>query len=119
MKKFAILLPLALLAACGEEPAPEPTQAAAPAEPIHNVPAPDQALFTQVFAATCPDAEPVSRAICQRPMGDENAYCDFGVGEDEAMRHEATLEIDESGENWQLADAEALCAEHDSHHVEN
>jgi len=115
---FALLAPVTLLAACGEEPAPEPVETEAPVEVV-ELPAPDEALFTEVFAATCPDAEVVSTAICRRGMGAPTAACRFGLGEDDALRHDAALEIDETGEGWMLADAENICSEHDSHHVDN
>ena len=106
---FALLAPVTLLAACGEEPAPEPTETVAPVE-IVELPAPDEALFTEVFAASCPNAEPVATAVCRRGMGAPTASCEFGLGDDDVLRHDATLEIDETGEGWMLADAEAVCA---------
>ncbi len=56
MNKLALLLPLALLTACGEEPAAQtaPEQVATP-EPIETLPAPDQALFSAKYAEACPD----------------------------------------------------------------
>lgn len=118
MKKLAFLFPLALLAACGEEPAPEPVETT-PAEPIVELRPADEALFTELFAATCPAAEPVSTAFCRRGMGADTAACEFGLGEDTELRHDATLQVDETGESWMIVDAEALCTEHNSHHVEN
>ena len=120
MKKIACLLPIALLAACGEEPAPEPTatEVATP-EPVASLPAADQDYFRTKFAETCEGAEPVNNAVCRRAMGAETASCEFGLGEDEYLRHEATLEANEDGTDWQLADADALCTEHGAHHVDN
>lgn len=119
MKTLALLLPLFALAACGGEPAPEPapTETATP-EPINTLPAPNEALFAELFAKTCPAAEKVSTSLCKRAgMGSEEVNCQFGVGEDEHMRHRATLIAGE--DEWTLADAETLCAEHNSHHVPN
>ncbi len=113
-----LALPLLALAACGEEPAPEPVETAAPVEVV-ELPAPNEELFTAVFAATCPAAEPVATAVCKRGMGAQTAACEFGLGEDAVLRHDATLEIDETGEGWMLANAEEICSEHDSHHVDN
>ncbi|MGB3165836.1 MAG: hypothetical protein WBA68_03575 [Alteraurantiacibacter sp.] len=119
MNKIALLsaLPLLALAACGEEPAPEAVEAPA-ATPTPKLAPADEDLFKEVFATTCPVAEPVSTAVCRRGMGAPTASCEFGLGEDTALRHDATLEVDETGEGWMIADAEELCAEHDSHHVD-
>ena len=114
--RYFSLLPVLVLAACNDpepEPVPAPT-VAAPAAPA--LPAPDEELFSTLFAATCPAAEKVSVAVCKRAMGADNAICEFGVGEDEYLRHKATLEAGEG--EWAIADAEEFCAEHDSHHVD-
>ena len=119
MNKLAFLLPLTLLAACSEEPAPEPTATpTATPTPTPTLEAADEELFTRVFGETCPDAEPVSTAVCQRAMGADTASCRFGLGEDDALRHNATLEKNAEGTSWMLADAENICREHDSHHVD-
>ena len=115
MNKLAIILPIVALAACGQDPVPEPapTVAAAPAEPA--LPSPSLEVFAGVFAKTCPEAEKVATSVCKRAMGSDEVLCEFGVGEDKALRHQATLTAN-AGE-WTLANAEAVCAEHDSHHV--
>ena len=116
MNKLALLLPIIALAACGQEPAPEPapTVAATPAEPA--LPSPSLEVFAATFAATCPKAEKVATSVCKRAgMGSKDVLCEFGVGEDKELRHNATLTAGEG--EWKLADAEAVCAEHDSHHV--
>ncbi|MFA9199820.1 MAG: hypothetical protein ACEQR8_01350 [Cypionkella sp.] len=120
VKKIALLASLALLAACDQSPtaAPEPaaTPAAAvtPAQPA--LPSPSQEVFASVFAETCPKAEKVATSVCKRAgMGSEDVLCEFGVGEDTALRHKATLTAGEG--KWTLADAEKVCAEHNSHHV--
>ncbi|KLI63208.1 hypothetical protein [Aurantiacibacter marinus] len=118
MKKLILILPIMALAACGEEPAPAALETAAPVEVV-ELPAPDQELFTAVFAETCPDAEPVATAVCRRGMGAPTVACEFGLGDDDVLRHDATLNIDDTGEGWMLADAENICSEHDSHHVDN
>jgi hypothetical protein len=107
-----LLLPIAALAACGEEPAPEPAPAeVATPEPIQTAPAPDEALFAELFAAACPNAEPVSTSFCQRALGANTVSCEFGLGDDEALRHDATLELDETGLAWSLVDPETVCAQ--------
>ncbi|MWV29448.1 hypothetical protein [Aurantiacibacter rhizosphaerae] len=104
-------MPILALAACGEEPAPapEPTETVA-AEPVVTLPAPDEALFAELHAETCPDAETVSTSFCQRAMGAETASCEFGLGDDDVLRNDATLEVSETGDAWVIADAEAVCA---------
>ena len=118
LNKLAFLLPVIALAACGEEPAPEPAPTTAVAEPAEpGLPPADEAMFTQLFASTCPDAEPVATAVCKRAMGADTAVCEFGLGEDTELRHEAQI-AGMDGE-WSLVDAPAICAEHDSHHVDS
>ncbi len=114
---FIAIAPLALLAACGEEPAPEPVETAAP-EPITTLPAPDEERFSALFASTCEGAEPVSTSVCRRPMGAEEVSCEYGLGEDNVLRHEATLAPNEDSTDWVLVDAEKICTEHGAHHVE-
>ena len=118
MKQAFLILPLLALAACGQEPAPQPTPsvAAAPAEP--TLPSPSLEVFAATFAATCPKAEKVATSVCKRAgMGSDDVLCEFGVGEDTELRHKATLTAGDG--EWKLADAEATCAEHNSHHVDS
>ncbi|WP_421992252.1 hypothetical protein [Qipengyuania sp.] len=109
MKNLALLLPLALLAACGEEPAAQvaPEQAATP-EPIETLPAPDQALVTEMYAEACPEEDAVNTAVCKRAgLGSPDVICEFGLGDDEYLRNEATLTAGEG--EWTFADPENVC----------
>ena len=121
MKKLALLLPLALLTACGEEPAPAPVETAAAApKPVNTLPAPDQETFTQVFGDACEGAEPVNTAVCKRAgLGSEDVICEFGLGEDTYLRHEATITANEDSTAWVLADPAKICAEHGAHHKDS
>ena len=106
---LAAVLPLALLAACGEEPAAQtaPEQVVTP-EPIETLPAPDQALLTEKYAEACPDEEPINTAMCKRAgMGSPDVVCEFGLGDDEYLRNEATLTAGEG--EWAFADPENVC----------
>ena len=110
MKKIALILPILALAACGEEPAPEPVETVAP-EPVVELAPPDQDLFSTLLAETCPELEPVNTAICRRALGADEATCEFGLGDDEYLRNDATIAVDETGEAWMIVDSEAVCAQ--------
>ncbi len=110
MKKLAYLIPLTLLiAACGEEPAPQPVdEVAAPAPSGPSLSAPDQALFTAKYAEACPEDDAVNTAVCKRAgMGSSDVVCEFGLGEDEYLRNKATLSAGDT--DWTLADPENVC----------
>lgn len=115
MNKIALsLLPLLALAACAEEaaPAPEPTPSeTAMAEPIEPaLPAPDEAVFAETFANACPSAKPVSTSVCKRAgFGSEDMICEYGLGDDEYLRHSATLNPGDDA--WIVADTETVCAQ--------
>lgn len=110
MKTLAFLPALLLLAACGEEPAPQPVdEAAAPvAEAAPALPAPDQDLFTTTYAAACPEDDAVNTAVCKRAgLGSDDVICEFGLGEDEYLRNSATLTAGDG--EWVFADPENVC----------
>ena len=113
MKTIVTFLPLiaavGVLAACSAEPTAEPTPTTAP-EPVAtaSLKAPDQALFTQLYAEACPDAKPVGKAVCLRAgMGSSEVNCDYALGDDEFLRNKATLVAGDG--SWSLKDAPALC----------
>ncbi|WP_234030225.1 hypothetical protein [Erythrobacter mangrovi] len=114
MKQIALLLPLALLAACGQEaevaPAAAETVAAAP-EPVSTLPAPDQQTFSNAFAVACEGAKPVNTAVCKRAgIGSKDVICEYGLGDDEYLRNKATLTANEDSTGWVLADPTTVCA---------
>ncbi len=113
MTKLALLIPaLALsLAACGSEPAPAPveTPVAVPTPEEPALPTPDQAIFSEVFAAQCPAAKPVNTAVCKRAgLGSPDVVCDYGLGDDEYLRNKAVLTAGEGA--WTLKEPETVCA---------
>ncbi len=111
MNKFALLLPaLALtIAACGEEPAPEPTPTAAPTPVEPTLPAPSQASFSAALAKACPEAEPVNTAACKRAgFGSSDVICEYGLGDDSYLRNKATLTPGDG--EWILENPESVCA---------
>ena len=113
MKKLALsMLPVfALTVACGEEPAPEPApvETATPEpEPTPSLPAPDQTLFSAKLAESCPSLKPVNTAVCKRAgMGSPDVVCEYGLGDDEYLRHKAVLTAGET--DWALTDTDTVC----------
>lgn len=112
MKKLFVCVALAALAACGSQaaPEPEPTPTAAVAAPViePTLPAPDEAVFAEVYAEACPDAPKVSTSLCRSlGMGQKGFNCDYGLGDDEYRRNKATLEPGDG--KWTLVDPENTC----------
>lgn len=114
---IAALAPLALVAACSAEPEAAPVEpVATPAAQTPTLPAPDQALFTELFAKACPEAEKVNTAVCKRAgLGSPEVACEFGLGEDKYLREKATLAATDGA--WAIKDAAAVCKQHSEHHA--
>jgi hypothetical protein len=113
VKKIVACLILATLAACGSqeanEPAPTPTAAAVapPVEP--SLPAPDTAVFAAALADACPDAKPVTTALCKSlGLGKEGFTCEYGTGDDDRRPYTASLVPGEG--KWTIANPENACA---------
>lgn len=109
-----ILAPLSLVvAACSEEvaEAPAPVETTAVQEEVGpTLHPPDRDKFAERFAAACPSAQEISTAMCRaQGMGSHDFTCEYGLGDDEYMRHEAVLhEVD--GE-WEVENPEEVCAQ--------
>ena len=117
MKTMVLILPLLALSACGSEPTPQPTATAtvAPTPLKPTLLPPDQATFTTVFAKACPKAEKVAVASCKAEgMGATSFTCQYGLGNDKYLRHDAT--ISQKDGEYVLDNSAATCAEHDKAH---
>jgi hypothetical protein len=115
VKQIALLLPLVLLAACGQQaedaPAAAKTVAAAAPAPVSKLPAPTQQTFAAAFGDACKGAKPVKTAVCKRAgLGSKDVVCEFGLGDDEYLRNRATLTANEDNTGWVLADPATVCA---------
>ncbi|MCP9222710.1 hypothetical protein MKP08_08130 [Erythrobacter sp. LQ02-29] len=115
MKTLLPLLALttlsASLAACGQQeaPAPAPTQTAT--TPVReSLSPPKRDDFADAFGKACPEAKPVNKAVCKSAgMGSIDFICDYGLGDDEYLRNEATLT--QQDDAWVIADPEKVCAQ--------
>ena len=114
MNKTALILALApafALAACGSQPAPQPTQTATPVTIVDRLPPPYQATFSKVMAKACPEADKVAIASCKAAgMGATSFICQFGLCKDNYLRH--TANVDQKDGEYVLDDAAKICAEH-------
>ncbi len=120
MKKLiALCAPLAILAlsACGEtgedaeiDMATAPTDIAVDEDALGP---PDEAVFAEAYAKACPDSEAVASSICQATgIGGESFVCEYGLGDTEARREEATL-VQTDGA-WVVENPETACAAGDA-----
>jgi hypothetical protein len=67
-------------------------------------------VFGEAWAESCPDAQPVSTAVCRsKGFGEPNFVCSFGLGDDEARRH--TAELAPGDGRWVLEDPVNCSAE--------
>jgi len=109
---FLVLSPLAL-AACSEEVAEtsapiEPTAVKAEVKPTLHPP--DSEKFSGLFAEACPSAKTISTSMCRaQGMGSHDFTCEYGLGNDEYMRHEAILHEVEG--KWEIENPESVCAQ--------
>jgi hypothetical protein len=113
MRVLICLVSLAALAACNEpaaEAEPVEAEVAAP-EPVEPaLPAPTKASFSELLAVSCPALKPVANASCRSMgMGAKEFLCEYGLGDDEYLRHKATLTPGDGA--WTLADPETVCAQ--------
>ena len=112
MKTFAAIASLAILAACGEEPAPEPvpTETATP-DPVNTMPPPGVDELTTLVAEACPALKPVNDASCRSAgMGTGAFVCEFSLGTDEYLRNDAKIVLGEE-DAWVLDDPDTVCAQ--------
>ncbi|WP_336986951.1 hypothetical protein [Altererythrobacter aquiaggeris] len=107
MKKFAILLSVCTLAACGQEAA-EPAVQAQPAVQPESLGLPGNDEFSAAYAKACPGAAAVETTLCKAAgLGKSEFNCEFALaGEDTASREGTLTAVD--GE-WTLATNEELC----------
>ncbi|MGB3737985.1 MAG: hypothetical protein WA948_01385 [Pontixanthobacter sp.] len=116
-KTFAAATIVLTLAACGEtgedasiDMSTEPTEVAVDEDALGP---PDEAVFAEAYAAACPEAEAVASSICQATgMGGESFVCEYGLGDTEARREEATL-VQADGA-WVIENPEMACAAEDA-----
>ncbi len=108
MKKFAILLSIAALAACAEEaPAPVDQEEVAAQETSLGLPGKDE--FTAAYAATCPEAAPVESTLCEAVgLGQSEFTCDFALEGDASQSRTGTLTATDG--EWTLAANEEICS---------
>ncbi len=120
MKFVTPLIPALFLtlAACGDEPAATPAEEAPSVEESLAADAEDLAepadrdAFVAAFSAACPDAKPVNNASCQAlGMGSPSFVCEYGLGDDEYLRHKGVVTQSEGELPYTLDDPEKVCAQ--------
>ena len=113
-----LLSPLALvLGACSESPAEDAEPKAPTAREMEaaikeggKLAPPNRDTFAEKFAAACPSQKKVNKALCQaQGMGSHDFTCEYGLGDDEYLRHEGVLSEVEG--EYVLQDPETVCAQ--------
>ncbi|MEM7690210.1 MAG: hypothetical protein AAF291_14420 [Pseudomonadota bacterium] len=118
IRPLLLLAPLALtLGACSES-APEEAEDKAPtAREVQaaidkgtKLAPPDRDVFAEKFAAACPSQEKVNKALCRaQGMGSHDFTCEYGLGDDDYLRHEGVLSEVEG--EYVLQDPDTVCAQ--------
>lgn len=115
IRTLLILSPL-VLAACSEAPAEDGSKAPtakemqAAIEKGGKLAPPTRDTFAEKFAAACPKQEPVNKANClAQGMGSHDFTCEYGLGDDEYLRHEGVLSEVEG--EYVLLETEKVCAQ--------
>ena len=117
IRTLSLLAPLTLaLGACSpaaeeaEEQAPTAREVQAAIEKGTKLSPPDRDLFAAKFAEACPSQKPVNKATCRsQGMGSHDFTCEYGLGDDDYLRHEGTL-AEVEGE-YVLQDTDTVCAQ--------
>ncbi|MEO0641797.1 MAG: hypothetical protein AAFY47_00060 [Pseudomonadota bacterium] len=118
IRTFLILSPFAfILAACSQDTSDNAADGAPTAREVEaaikdggKLSPPDRDVFAEKFAAACPSQEAVNKAIClAQGMGSHDFTCEYGLGDDEYLRHEGVLSEVEG--EYVLLDPETVCAQ--------
>lgn len=118
IRTLLLLSPLALaLGACSEGPAEEAEAKAPTAREVEaaikegsKLAPPTHDTFAEKYAAACPSQKKVNQALCKaQGMGSHDFTCEYGLGDDEYLRHEGTLSEVEG--EYVLQDTDTVCAQ--------
>lgn len=118
IRTLVILSPIALvLGACSQgaeddaEPkAPTVREMQAAIDKGGKLAPPTRDTFAEKFAAACSEQKPVNKAVCRaQGMGSHDFTCEYGLGDDEYLRHEGVLSEVEG--EYVLIEPETVCAQ--------